>query len=329
MQKSILVTGSEGFIGSQFTEHMLRLGYEVRAFVLYNSFNSIGWLDHIDKEYSGKLTIISGDIRDYHALRKAMEGVDWVVHLAALISVPYSYETPSMYVDVNVKGTLNVLQAAKDSRIEKLIVISSSEVYGTAQYIPIDEKHPLQAQSPYSASKIAAEKMAEAFYRTYDLPVCIVRPFNTYGPRQSLRAVIPNLIRQCLDGNVEIRLGNLAPTRDFVYVKDLISAFEAILRASEVEGEVFNVASQREISIGDLANKIVALIRPGTTVIEDQTKFRPGKSEVFRLKGAHEKLRRYTDWSPSYFLEEGLPETIDWFRQFREEEMYQRVLHHI
>ena len=255
--KKVLVTGADGFIGSHLTESLLEKGYEVKAFSYYNSFNTWGWLDTLPKEKLDEIEVFTGDIRDPNGVRTAMQGVDAVFHLAALIAIPFSYHSPDSYVDTNIKGTLNVLQAARDLDLERVLVTSTSEVYGTAQYVPIDEHHPFQGQSPYSATKIGADRLAESFYRSFELPVSIVRPFNTYGPRQSARAVIPTIITQLLAGHETIRLGSLTPTRDFNYVKDTAAGFIAIAQSQQTIGEEINIATQQEISIGDLAKEII------------------------------------------------------------------------
>jgi len=310
----ILVTGAEGFIGSHLTELLVNEGYDVRAMVQYNSFNNWGWIDTFDKETKDKLDIFLGDVRDPNGVRTAMEGVDAVFHLAALIAIPYSYHSPDMYVDTNIKGTLNILQAARDLGTKRILVTSTSEVYGTAQYVPIDEKHPYQGQSPYSATKIGADRLAESFYRSFNLPVTIVRPFNTYGPRQSARAVIPTIITQLLSGKEEIKLGSLTPTRDFNYVKDTARGFLEIYKSDKTIGEEINVATQREISIGDLANELIRQINPNAKIICDEQRVRPEKSEVNRLLGCNEKIKRLTNWAPRYTFEEGLAETIEFLR---------------
>ncbi len=311
--KKALVTGADGFIGSHLVEYLLDKGYQVRAFVLYNSFNSYGWIDSFPKEKQERIEIFSGDVRDPNGMRVAMEGMDVVFHLAALIAIPYSYHSPDNYVDTNVKGTLNVLQAARLLETPRILITSTSEVYGTAQYIPIDEKHPYQGQSPYSATKIGADRMAEAFYRSFDLPISIVRPFNTYGPRQSARAVIPTIITQLLNGVTEIKLGDLKPTRDFVYVKDTVAGFESIARHDNTIGEEINIATQSEISIGELAQTMIDTINPKAQIVQDPQRMRPSKSEVFRLYGSNEKIKRLTDWRPQYDLVAGIKDTVDWF----------------
>ncbi len=310
----ILVTGAEGFIGSHLTELLVKEGYDVRAMVQYNSFNNWGWIDTFDKEIKDSLDIFLGDVRDPNGVRTAMKDVDAVFHLAALIAIPYSYHSPDMYVDTNIKGTLNILQAARDLNTERILVTSTSEVYGTAQYVPIDEKHPYQGQSPYSATKIGADRLAESFYRSFNLPVTIVRPFNTYGPRQSARAVIPTIITQLLSGMKEIKLGSLEPTRDFNYVKDTARGFLEIYRSDKTVGEEINIATQREISIGELAEELIRQIDPEAKVVCDQQRVRPEKSEVERLLGSNEKIKSLTNWRPQYTFEEGIAETIEFFR---------------
>lgn len=301
-------------LSSHLTESLLEKGYQVKAFVYYNSFNNWGWLDTLPKEKLSQIEIFSGDVRDPNGVREAMKGVDLVFHLAALIAIPFSYHSPDSYVDTNIKGTLNVLQAARELNTERLLVTSTSEVYGTAQYVPIDEKHPYQGQSPYSATKIGADRLAESFYRSFKLPVTIVRPFNTYGPRQSARAVIPTIITQLLAGKDEIKLGSLAPTRDFNYVKDTAAGFLAIAKSQKTIGEEINIATQQEISIGDLANEIISQIRPSAKIICDEARLRPEKSEVNRLLGSNEKIMRLTDWKQQYTFAQGISETIEWLR---------------
>ena len=314
----VLVTGSEGFIGSHLTEMLLDMGYDVRAFVLYNSFGQWGWLDTLPKEKRGALDVVMGDVRDPVFVRKAMEGVECVFHLAALIAIPYSYHAPDAYVDTNIKGTLNILNAARDLHTRRVMVTSTSEVYGTARYVPIDEKHPYQAQSPYSATKIAADRLAESYFRSFGLPVTIVRPFNTYGPRQSSRAVIPTVISQLLAGYDEIHMGSLTPTRDFNYVKDTAAGFMAIAACPDAVGQEINIATEREVSIGDLADELIRQIAPDARIVCEEQRLRPEKSEVNRLLGSAQKLRQLTGWKPAYTFEEGLARTIAWFRQHRE-----------
>jgi len=310
----VLVTGADGFIGSHLTELLVRQGYKVRAFVCYNSFNTWGWLDSLTKDTLSEIEVFQGDIRDPNGVRDATRGVDAIFHLAALIAIPFSYYSPDTYVDTNIKGTLNILQAARELGTERLLVTSTSEVYGSAQYVPIDEKHPFHGQSPYSATKIGADRLAESFYRSFDLPVTIVRPFNTYGPRQSSRAVIPTIITQLLSGMAEIKLGSLSPTRDFNFVKDTVNGFLQIYLSDNTIGEEINIATQQEISIGDLANELIRQINPGAHVFCDEQRLRPEKSEVNRLLGSNEKIKALTDWRPKYTLEQGLAETIAFFR---------------
>lgn len=312
--KKILVTGADGFIGSHLTEELVKKGYKVKAFVYYNSFNTWGWLDTLPASIMEKIEVFQGDIRDPHGVKEAMKGCDAVFHLAALISIPFSYHSPDAYVDTNIKGTLNILQAARELEIERVLVTSTSEVYGTAQYVPIDEKHPFQGQSPYSATKIGADRLAESFYRSFNLPVTIVRPFNTYGPRQSARAVIPTIITQLLSGKEEIKLGSLTPTRDFNYVKDTVNGFIEIYRSDKTIGEEINIATQQEISIGELANELIRQINPSARIICDEQRLRPEKSEVNRLLGSNQKILCLTDWKPQYSFSQGISETIDFLK---------------
>ena len=311
----ILVTGSDGFIGSHLTEELVRQGYKVKAFTLYNSFNTWGWLDTFPKAILDEIEIFQGDIRDPNGVRTAMKDVDEVFHLAALIAIPFSYHSPDTYIDTNIKGTLNVLQAAKDFETSRVLITSTSEVYGTAQYVPIDEKHPFQGQSPYSATKIGADRLAESFYRSFGMPLTIVRPFNTYGPRQSARAVIPTIITQLLAGKEEIQLGALSPTRDFNYVKDTANGFVEISKSDKTIGEEINIATQQEISIGQLAEELIRQINPNAKIVCDEQRLRPEKSEVNRLLGSNEKIKRLTNWSPQYTLERGLAETVEFLRR--------------
>lgn len=313
--RKVFVTGADGFIGSHLVENLLEKGYDVRAFVYYNSFNTWGWLDKLPKNKRDQIEIFAGDVRDPNGVREAMKGVDGVFHLAALIAIPFSYHSPDSYVDTNIKGTLNILQAARELETERIMVTSTSEVYGTAQYVPIDEKHPYQGQSPYSATKIGADRLAESFYRSFQLPVSIVRPFNTFGPRQSARAVIPTIISQLLAGKEEIKLGSLTPTRDFNYVKDTTAGFIAIAESDRTIGEEINIATQQEISIGDLANEIISQINPNARIICDEQRLRPENSEVNRLLGSNAKIRELTDWKQEYTFEKGIAETIAWIRE--------------
>lgn len=316
--KKVLVTGADGFIGSHLTESLIAKGYEVKAFCYYNSFNTWGWLDTLPKEQLRQIEIFTGDIRDPNGVRTALHGVDAVFHLAALIAIPFSYHSPDSYVDTNIKGTLNVLQAARDLELERVLVTSTSEVYGTAQYVPIDERHPFQGQSPYSATKIGADRLAESFYRSFEMPVSIVRPFNTYGPRQSARAVIPTIITQLLAGQTDIKLGSLTPTRDFNYVKDTAAGFIAIAESDRTIGEEINIATQQEISIGGLAKEIIAQINPNARIVCEEERLRPQKSEVNRLLGSNEKIKKLTDWKQQYTFSQGIAETIAWIREHME-----------
>lgn len=315
--KKILVTGADGFIGSHLTEELVRRGHDVRAFVLYNSFNSWGWLDHSEPEIKKNLDIFAGDVRDPYGVKQAMKGCEIVFHLAALISIPYSYHSPDTYVDTNVKGTLNIVQAARELGVEKVLHTSTSEVYGTARFVPITEEHPLQGQSPYSASKIGADQIAMSFYHAFNTPVSIVRPFNTYGPRQSARAVIPTIITQIATGSRKIKLGALHPTRDFNYVRDTVSGFIAIAESDQVVGEVINIGSNYEISIGDTVKLIADVMNVEIAHDTDSQRIRPKNSEVDRLWADNSKAARLTGWTPAYGdmegLKRGLQETIEWF----------------
>lgn len=313
MSKKVLVTGADGFIGSHLVEELLAQGYQVKAFCYYNSFNSWGWLDSFPKEKLDQIEIFMGDVRDPNGVRTAMKGCDMVFHLAALIAIPYSYHSPDSYVDTNVKGTLNIIQAAKDLGIERVLVTSTSEIYGTAQYVPIDEIHPKQPQSPYSASKIGADCMADSFYRSFNMPITIVRPFNTYGPRQSARAIIPTIITQLLNGFDEIKLGDLTPTRDLLYVKDTAKAFIEISKADSLIGHECNIATNSEIAMQEMADTLVKLINPKAKIVQDEERLRPEKSEVFRLFGDNKKILEHTNWKVEHTLEQGLQKTINWF----------------
>jgi dTDP-glucose 4,6-dehydratase len=315
----ILVTGADGFIGSHLTEELVRQGYDVRAFVLYNSFNSWGWLDHCSPDVKGAFEVFAGDIRDPHGVREAMKDCEAVLHLAALIAIPYSYHSPDTYVDTNIKGTLNVVQAARDLGIGKVVHTSTSEVYGTARFVPITEDHPLQGQSPYSASKIGADQIAMSFYNSFNTPVVTLRPFNTYGPRQSARAVIPTVITQIANGKRQIKLGSLHPTRDFNYVADTVRGFIAALGADEAVGQVINVGSNFEISIGDTARAIAEVMGVEIEILTDDQRLRPEKSEVERLWASNAKAREVLGWQPIYGgldgFKRGLAETVTWFAQ--------------
>ena len=313
--KKVIVTGADGFIGSHLVEKLLEEGCQVRAFAYYNSFNSWGWLDSLPKEKLKQIEVVTGDIRDPHGVRNALKDIEVVFHLAALIAIPYSYHSPDTYIDTNIKGTLNIVQAARELNIERVLVTSTSEVYGTAMYIPIDEKHPRQGQSPYSATKIGADSIADSFYRSFNVPITIVRPFNTYGPRQSARAVIPTIISQLLNGKEAIKLGSLHPTRDLLFVKDTAKGFVEIAKSDKTIGHEINIAMQEEISVGDLAQKLINELNPNAQIITDEQRLRPEKSEVERLFGSNQKIKELTDWKPDYTLDSGLKETIEWFSE--------------
>jgi len=312
--KGVVVTGADGFIGSHLVEALVERGADVTAVCYYNAFDSRGWLDTVPAGIASQVEFFMGDIRDSHGVRMALTGKDVVFHLAALIGIPFSYHSPDSYVDTNVRGTLNVLQASRDLELERAVITSTSEVYGTAQYVPIDESHPLQGQSPYSASKIGADKIAESFYRSFDLPVITARPFNTYGPRQSVRAVIPTIITQLLAGASELKLGSLHPTRDLTYVADTCAAFIALAECDEAVGREVNIGSGFEISMGDLARRLMALVGKQATVVTDDVRLRPEKSEVERLLADNTLIRKLTGWQPAVSLEEGLAQTVQWFR---------------
>ena len=315
----VLITGADGFIGSHLTESLVREGYSVRAFVMYNSFNSWGWLDQVSAEIKKSIEVFAGDIRDPHGVKAAMRDCDAVLHLAALIAIPYSYTSPDTYIDTNVKGTLNVLQAARELGVKRVIHTSTSEVYGTARFVPITEEHPLQGQSPYSASKIGADQLAYSFYSSFDLPVVIARPFNTYGPRQSARAVIPTVITQIANGAEQLKLGAITPTRDFSFVQDTVDAFVATLRSDVGLGEVVNFGSNFEISIADVVRLIAEKMNASIDVVSNSERIRPVNSEVERLWADNSKARELFGWSPKYAgrdgLARGLQETINWFTQ--------------
>jgi dTDP-glucose 4,6-dehydratase len=317
--KKILITGADGFIGSHLTEEMIRRGHDVRAFVLYNSFNSWGWLDKSDADIRKSLDVFSGDIRDPHGVKQAMKGCDVVMHLAALIAIPYSYHSPDTYVDTNVKGTLNIVQAARELGVAKVLHTSTSEVYGTARFVPITEEHPLQGQSPYSASKIGADQIALSFHTSFSTPVAVIRPFNTYGPRQSARAVIPTVITQIAKGQRTVKIGSLHPTRDFNFIKDSVRGFIAVAESDRSVGEVINIGSNYEISIGDTVKLISEIMGAEIDIETDETRIRPDKSEVERLWADNAKAKQLAGWEPEYAgkegLRRGLQETIEWFRE--------------
>lgn len=329
----ILVTGADGFIGSHLVEQLVKANHDVHAFVQYNSFNNWGWLDDCEQDVKGKFQVFSGDIRDHNGVKNAMRGCDAVLHLAALIAIPFSYHSPDTYIDTNIKGTLNVLQAARDLDINKVVHTSTSEVYGTARFVPITEDHPLQGQSPYSASKIGADQLALSFFTSFDLPVIIARPFNTYGPRQSARAVIPTIITQIADGHKSIKLGATEPTRDFNFVKDTVSGFIAALNSENGLGEVFNFGSNFEISIGNTAKLIAEVMNVDLDIITDEDRFRPKKSEVDRLWADNSKAKTMLGWSPSYGNEngfkKGLQETAEWFQNKENLRKYKTDIYNI
>ncbi len=316
--KKVLVTGADGFIGSHLAEELVRQGYMVRALVHYNSFNSCGWLDHADPVVRNTLEIIAGDIRDPFAMRQAVQGCDAVLHLAALIAIPYSYMAPECYVSTNIQGTLNLLQAARDAGVSRFVHTSTSEVYGTARFVPITEDHPLQSQSPYSASKIGADCMALSFHMSFGLPVSVIRPFNTYGPRQSARAVIPTIITQIANGACEVRLGATTPTRDFNFVRDTVAGFIAMMNSDTTVGKVVNVSSDYEVSIGDAARVIAEIMGAEVEIVgNDAKRLRPANSEVERLWGDNTRARQLLDWEPAFGgrdgFRRGLAETVEWF----------------
>jgi NAD dependent epimerase/dehydratase len=323
--KQVLITGSDGFIGSHLVERFLKENCKIRAFVYYNSFNSWGWLDSFSKEKLDKIEVFPGDIRDSYTVRKAVKDVDIICHLAALIGIPYSYIAPESYIDTNVKGTLNIIQAAKDYNTEKIIVTSTSETYGSALKIPIDEEHPYQPQSPYSASKIAADHISMSYYYSFDLPLSIIRPFNTYGPRQSARAIVPTIISQILMKNEKIELGNLYPTRDLTYVLDLCEAYVKMCQTSGIQGKIINIGSSEEISIKDLVHKIKDLMNSDIEIISTSERLRPESSEVNRLCADTSKAFDLLNWKPKFSLTEGLKATIKWFSKEDNLEKYKVI----
>ena len=323
----VLVTGADGFIGSHLTESLLAEGYDVRALAQYNSFNYWGWLEDIQQ--TANLEIVCGDVRDPAYCREICKGIDVIFHLAALIAIPYSYIAPKSFIDTNIKGTLNICQAAKDCNVKRILVTSTSEVYGTAQYVPIDEKHPLQPQSPYSASKIGADAIAMSFYYAYQLPVTIVRPFNTYGPRQSARAVIPTIITQIASGNKEIKIGDTTPTRDFNYVKDICNGFILLAKCDKAIGETVNIGSNDEISIKELFALIKDIMHSDANLIVDEQRLRPEHSEVFRLRCDNTKIKELTGYEPQYTLREGLEKTVEWFSDPRNLAKYKPGIYNI
>ncbi len=331
--KKILITGADGFIGSHLTELLVRQGYDVKAFVMYNSFNSWGWLDHTEKSILNQIEVFSGDVRDPYGVKTALKGCDAVLHLAALIAIPYSYHSPDTYVDTNIKGTLNIVQAARELGIDKVIHTSTSEVYGTAKFVPMTEDHPLQGQSPYSASKIGADQIALSFYKSFNTPVTIIRPFNTYGPRQSARAVIPTIISQIATGSTKIKLGSIFPTRDFNYVADTANGFLAALNSEKAIGETINIGSNFEVSIGDTVNIISEIMNVNIEILTDDNRLRPENSEVERLFSDNKKAKIILDWVPKYGgldgFKRGLSETIDWFVDSKNLSLYKSNIYNI
>jgi NAD dependent epimerase/dehydratase len=331
--KRVLVTGADGFIGSHLVEMLVQRGSTVRAFVMYNSMNSWGWLDHVPAETREQLDVVAGDIRDSERVQQAVNGCDVVMHLAALISIPYSYVSARSYVDTNISGTLNVMEAARNAKVSRVVHTSTSEVYGSAQFVPITEEHPLQGQSPYSASKIAADQLALSFHTSFGTPVSVIRPFNTYGPRQSARAVIPTIILQIANGCKSLKLGALHPTRDFNYIEDTVSGFIAVAESDASVGEVINIGSSHEVSIGDTARLIAEVMGRSVDIMEDETRIRPEKSEVVRLCASNEKARNLTGWQPEYAgldgLRKGIEKTANWFLEPRHAAFYKGDLYNI
>ncbi len=329
----ILVTGADGFIGSHLVEKLVTLGFDVRAFVMYNSFNSWGWLDHTSPSVKKNLEVISGDVRDSYGIKETMRGCNVVIHLAALIAIPYSYHSPETYIDTNIKGTLNILQAAKELSVNRIIVTSTSEVYGTASFIPISEDHPLRGQSPYSATKIGADQLAHSFFSSFDLPVITIRPFNTYGPRQSARAIIPTIITQIASGSRVLKLGSTFPTRDFNYVDDTVNGFIAAINSRSGIGETINIGSNFEISIGDTAKLIAKIMSVDIELITDKDRLRPKGSEVERLCADNKKALHLLNWSPEYGglegLKKGLENTIDWFSNPKNFQYYKSDIYNL
>jgi len=316
--KKVLVTGAGGFIGSHLVETLVRRGCRVRAFLRYNALGFKGWMEHVSPDIAAEVEVVTGDVRDYSSIQQAVQGQDVVFHLAALISIPYSYRAPESFVRTNVDGTLHILRAAQEAGVQRILVTSTSEVYGTARYVPIDEQHPRQAQSPYAATKIAADSLAESFYRSYDLPISIVRPFNTYGPRQSPRAIVPTIITQLLQGRQKIQLGALHPTRDLVFVQDTVDGFIRIAETEALIGKEINIATGKETTIGDLAQFLIQMINPTAEIEVDPARLRPKKSEVERLCGDASLLRELTGWQPIFSLKRGLEITVEWFKRHRQ-----------
>lgn len=329
----VLVTGADGFIGSHLVENLVSRGVNTKAFVLYNSFNSWGWLDHSSKDIKNNIEVFSGDIRDPYGVKEAMKGCDVVLHLAALIAIPYSYHSPATYIDTNIKGTLNIVQAARELEVQKVVHTSTSEVYGTARFVPITELHPLHGQSPYSASKIGADQLALSFYSSFDIPVSVIRPFNTYGPRQSARAVIPTIITQIANGKRVIKLGSLSPTRDFSFVQDTVRGFVAVAEADQAVGEVINIGSGFEISIGDTVKLIAEVMGTDVEIETDEQRLRPANSEVERLFASNKKAQELLNWEPNYAgisgFRRGLKETVEWFTKIENIKQYKADAYNI
>lgn len=327
--KKVLITGAGGFIGSHLTEALVKSGCKVKAMIHYNSFNRWGWLDYIPRDILKEINVFCGDIRDPNGVSEALKDTEIVFHLAALIGIPYSYHSPDTYVDTNIKGTLNILQFSRMHNIEKIIHTSTSEVYGTAQFVPITEEHPINPQSPYAATKSGADFLAQSFYRSFNLPVITVRPFNTYGPRQSARAIIPTIINQLLKGKKEIYLGSLSPTRDLNYVADTVNGFISAATSTDTSGKVFNIGNNNEISVGDLAKKIMEITGIKAEIVVDKQRIRPEKSEVERLFASNEKAKESLLWQPKFSLEKGLKLTIEWFRVMKDTELYKAQIYNI
>ena len=325
--KKVLVTGAGGFIGSQLVENLVEQGYAVRAFVKYNSRNDWGWLEQ--SAHKNEIEVFAGDVRDYDFVCGTIEGCDMVFHLAALIGIPYSYVSVLAYIKTNIIGTYNILEAAKKYQLENILITSTSETYGTAKYVPIDENHPKVGQSPYAVTKIAADQLALSYHKSFSLPIKVVRPFNTYGPRQSARAIIPTIITQLLSGKKEVKLGAQFPTRDLLFIKDTINGFVEIAKSHKAIGEEINIATQTEMSIGDLAQMIIAMINPEATVTTDEHRLRPENSEVRRLLGSNEKIKKLTNWQPRYDLGQGLRETINWFKKKNNLQLYKSDIYNV
>jgi len=328
-RQKILVTGADGFIGSHLVETLVSRGCEVKAFVFYNSFNSWGWLDTLPKQKLKKIEVVCGDVRDYNSVKSAAKDVDFIFHLAALIGIPFSYYAPASYIETNINGTLNILQAARELETARVVITSTSEVYGSARYVPIDEKHPLQGQSPYSASKIGADKIAESFHKSFGLPVIIARPFNTYGPRQSARAVIPTIITQLIKGSKQIHIGSVNPTRDFNYVSDICNGFISLAQCEAAIGKEINIGSGRETSIGFIIKKLIEMTNSKARVVSESCRKRPQHSEVERLLCDNTVITDLTDWKPRVSLEDGLLRTLEWFKDKNNANRYKSDIYNV